>query len=123
VRLAASAAHGGRRFFFNVTRAATSIYKQSSKVMHDDSRLRHPLSSSDEGGLLWRGECEKRVVTPAACLCSPAPPRFNALRGLRWVSRKEPPSLFLRGRAAPLVVDANCLTGKLACQVTRLGPR
>jgi hypothetical protein len=82
VRLAASAAHGGRRFFFNVTRAATSIYKQSSKVMHDDSRLRHPLSSSDEGGLLWRGECEKRVVTPAACLCSPAPPDSSGAHAL-----------------------------------------
>jgi hypothetical protein len=62
----------GEAVFFNVTRAATSIYKQSSKVMHDDSRLRHPQNSSDEGGLYGAGDVsEQEVVTPAACLCSP----------------------------------------------------
>ena len=44
----------GGGFFFNVPRAATSSYKQSSKVMQDDSRLRHPLNPPKKAGFMGK---------------------------------------------------------------------
>ena len=63
----------GEAVFFNVTRAATSIYKQSSKVMNDDSRLRHPLSSSDEGGLYGAGNVRKELSRRRLASARPRP--------------------------------------------------